>query len=158
MPRIVIFGNSGSGKSTEARRLAQQYSMPRLDLDHIAWSSPGVRKPIEQSAVEIEQFIAATPDWVAEGCYADLLAFLLPHATEVVFMNPGVDTCVANARARPWERDKYASPEEQDARLEFLIEWIRQYETRSDEYSLVRHRALFDRFAGPKREISELRR
>jgi hypothetical protein len=40
--------------------------------------------------------------------------------------------------------------------LEFLIAWIREYETRTDEYSLRRHRLLFESFDGPKREFLEL--
>ncbi len=38
--------------------------------------------------------------------------------------------------------------------LDFLIGWVRQYETRDDVYSLARHRALFDSFPGPKRELT----
>ena len=51
----------------------------------------------------------------------------------------------------PWEPEKYSSREEQDARLDFLIQWVRDYESRTDEYSLFRHRLLFDHFQGPKR-------
>jgi hypothetical protein len=32
---------------------------------------------------------------------------------------------------------------------------VREYETRTDEYSLSRHRELFDRFTGRKREIRD---
>lgn len=156
MPRIVIFGNSGSGKTTMARRLSEQHRVPHLDLDQLAWSSPGVRKPHDDSAAEIHAFAAAAPEWIADGCYADLLEVVIPYATEIRFLNPGVETCVANALARPWEPEKYASKADQDARLSFLIEWIRKYETRTDEYSLIRHRRLFDEFGGPKREFVEL--
>jgi adenylate kinase family enzyme len=156
MRRIVIFGNSGSGKTTMARRLSAEYGVRHLDLDSLAWSSPAVRKPIEDSAAEIHAFAAATPEWVAEGCYADLLEILLPYATEIRFLNPGVEACIKNALARPWEPEKYASKEDQDARLEFLIGWIREYEKRTDEYSLARHRRLFDEFSGSKREVSSL--
>jgi len=31
---------------------------------------------------------------------------------------------------------------------------VRQYDTRDDEYGLARHRAIFDGFAGPKREYN----
>ena len=59
-----------------------------------------------------------------------------------------------NARARPWEPHKYASREEQDASLEFLLGWIRDYATRDDVFSLAAHRALFDAFAGDKIELT----
>lgn len=152
MRRIVIFGNSGSGKTTMARELSAASQVPHLDLDLLAWSSAGERKPLADSAAEIHAFAAHTPEWVAEGCYADLLEILVPYATEIRFLNPGMEACVENALRRPWEPEKYASKAEQDARLAFLIDWIREYENRTDEYSLARHRRLFDEFSGPKRE------
>lgn len=154
MHRIVILGNSGSGKTTMARALAAEHGIPHLDVDLIAWTSPGVRKPLADSVAEMEAFVAANPGWVMEGSYADLAAAALPHCTELRFLNPGVEACVAHCRARPWEREKYASREEQDAMLEFLVAWVRQYPTRDDEYSLHAHRAVFDAFAGPKREYA----
>jgi adenylate kinase family enzyme len=154
MHRIVILGNSGSGKTTMARALAAEHGVPHLDVDLIAWAAPGVRKPLADSVAEMEAFVAAHPGWVMEGSYADLAAAALPHCTELRFLNPGVEACVAHCRARPWEPEKYATPAEQDAMLEFLLAWVRQYPLRDDEYSLRAHRAVFDGFAGPKREYA----
>ena len=50
--------------------------------------------------------------------------------------------------------EKYASKAEQDERLEFLLAWVRDYETRDDEFSLREHRRLFDGFPGVKREYT----
>jgi len=89
---------------------------------------------------------------VVEGCYADLIELVLDRATELIFLNPGAETCATNCSTRPWEPHKYATPEEQDANLEMLVQWVRDYETRTDEFSLRAHRALFDAFAGTKIE------
>lgn len=156
MNRIVILGNSGSGKSTMARRLSGELGIPHLDLDQLAWTAPGIRKPLSESAREIEAFMAANPSWIAEGCYGDLLELVVPHALEMRFLNPGTEACVAHCLARPWEPDKYSSKEEQDSRLAFLLDWVRAYESRTDEYSLARHRSLFDAFPGPKREFASI--
>ncbi|HAN26340.1 MAG TPA: shikimate kinase, partial [Haliea salexigens] len=86
-------------------------------------------------------------------CYADLLELAIPHATEIVFLNPGTETCIENARQRPWEPHKYASPAAQDANLAMLIAWIRDYEQRVDEFSYTAHRRLFDGFQRRKREL-----
>jgi adenylate kinase family enzyme len=156
MHRIVIFGNSGSGKTTMARRLAAELSLPHLDLDTLAWGATAERRPLRDSVAEIHAFVDREAGWVVEGCYADLLDAVVPFATELRFLNPGVEACIANCRARPWEPHKYASREEQDARLDFLLGWVRDYEAREDEYSLAAHRRLFDAFAGPKREYTTL--
>ena len=152
--KIVLIGNSGSGKTTMARALAAEYGLTHLDLDSLAWSTPGVRRPPEESVAEIRAFVAANPRWVMEGCYADLAEAALPYATELRFLNPGVEACVRHCLARPWEPEKYASKADQDEKLQFLIRWVRDYSTRDDEYSLARHRALFDAFPGAKVEIT----
>ena len=139
-----------------ARAVAREHGIPHLDLDQFAWASPGVRRPADASAADIRAFADAHPHWVVEGCYADLLEVLVPRATELRFLNPGVEACIANCRSRPWEPDKYASMAEQDARLDFLLEWVRTYETREDEYSLARHRELFDSYTGAKQEWAGL--
>lgn len=77
----------------------------------------------------------------------------MPKATQLIFMNPGVETCIDNCRARPWESHKYASKEEQDERLDFLLDWVKEYETREDEFSLEAHRKLFDQFTCLKLEV-----
>ena len=157
MRRIVVFGNSGSGKTTLARALTSQYGLAHLELDLLAWDkTPGVfvRRPSPESARAIHDFIEENPQWVIEGCYGDLLEQVLPYASEVRFLNPGLEVCLANCRARPWEPHKYSSKEAQDEMFDFLLGWVRQYESRTDEYSLARHRELFEGFRGPKVELS----
>src|SRR5205085_11982896 len=111
MSRYLVVGNSGSGKSTLATRLAARHGLAHLDLDTLAWlpSTPPARRPLDDSAREIHAFAGAHRDWVVEGCYADLLELLLPQAATLVFLNPGAEACVDNARQRPWEPHKYAS-------------------------------------------------
>lgn len=156
MQRILIFGNSGSGKTTLARTLAEETGLVHLDLDQLAWQSPGVRRPLGESEAAIDAFVGEHSGWIVEGCYGDLLEAVLPHCTEIRFLNPGVESCVAHCRARPWEPDKYPSKAAQDEKLEFLLGWVRDYETRTDEYSLARHRAIYDRFEGRKMEIGSV--
>jgi adenylate kinase family enzyme len=156
MGRYVLVGNSGSGKSTLAARLAREHGLAHLDLDVLAWepAAPPRRRPLGQSAREVVAVMEGSERWVIEGCYADLVETTLPRCTRLLFLNPGVDACLLNARARPWEPHKYASKEAQDANLEMLLGWIRDYETRSDVFSLAAHRRLFDGFAGAKTELT----
>jgi adenylate kinase family enzyme len=154
MERIVIFGNSGSGKSSLAKALSGLHRVEHLDLDLVAWEPerPGVRADAEASTRALLRFIEASDGWVIEGCYTGLLKVAAAHCTEMIFLNPGVEACVENCRARPWESHKYESREAQDANLRMLIEWVREYETRDDEFSLREHRRLFDTHGGPKIE------
>ena len=40
MPRVVVFGNPGAGKSTFARRIAEELQIPYISLDSLFWK-PG---------------------------------------------------------------------------------------------------------------------
>ncbi len=152
--KIVIFGNSGSGKSTYARELENEGGLGYLDLDTLAWQTdaPTSRRPIADSLQDLESFMAENDTWVIEGCYSSLLGVAISQCSQLLFLNPGADQCAENCRARPWEPHKYASPEEQDKNLAMLIDWVRSYESRADEFSLQAHRQLYDTFDGAKIE------
>jgi hypothetical protein len=109
---------------------------------------------LEQSLALLCQFIRGKDQWIIEGCYGDLVEAALPHCTELRFLNPGVETCVAHCNRRPWEPSKFSSAEEQNAMLTRLIQWVKDYETRDDDYGLKRHRRVFDGFSGLKREYT----
>lgn len=152
--KVIVFGNSGSGKSTLAAGLRDD-GLAHLDLDVLAWdpSRPLERRPVEQAYAEIQHFISEHPEWVIEGCYADLLELVKPFATEAIFMNLPVDRCQENARNRPWEPHKYESKEAQDDNLKMLLDWIAGYVDRTDALSYRAHRKLYDSFRGEKKEI-----
>ena len=88
--------------------------------------------------------------------YGDLVEAALPHCTELRFLNPGIDVCVAHCMSRPWEPEKFPTPEAQRATLDDLVRWVRDYESRDDEYGLATHRRIFETFRGKKREYSSV--
>ena len=149
----MVFGNSGSGKSTLAQQLCAQENLPHLDLDTLAWlpTNPPQRKTLSESREFIEYFMNSAQAWVIEGCYTDLLEIAVGHANELVYLSVPVETCIENARKRPWEPHKYASRAEQDANLGMLLDWIAQYPTRVDVFSQSAHDSLYEKFTGKKR-------
>ncbi len=151
--RILIFGNSGSGKSTLARRYGEE-GLAVLDLDTVAYQRHAVRHELDTSWELMRAFMDAHPEgWVMEGCYGALIERAAPSASELVFLDPGVETCLAHNEARPWEPHKYASKDEQDAALAFLRSWVRDYYVRDDECSLSWHARVYAAFSGPKRRL-----
>jgi adenylate kinase family enzyme len=154
--KILIFGNSGSGKSWHARALAQQHGLAHLDLDTIYWE-PGkiaVARPMADVRADLDAFFAAHPSWVAEGCYGDLVEMALPFCSELRFLNPGQEKCLEHCRQRPWEPHKYESKEKQDSMLPFLLDWVGKYYERDDAMSYKAHRRIFDAWQGAKLELN----
>jgi dihydrofolate reductase/adenylate kinase family enzyme len=153
--KVIILGNAGAGKSTLARTLIARQPAARLSLDEVAFQGGTERRPLQESVEAVRRWISEHDSWIIEGCYADILEPVLACADELIFLNPGVEACLAHCRSRPWEPEKFSSREEQDANLDNLLQWVGSYETRSDEYGLARHRALYESFAGKKREFCQ---
>ena len=156
--RVAVIGNSGSGKSTLARQLAAAYALPMLDLDTVAWEPDKIavaRAPLA-AALDVNAFCSASHRWVVEGCYAALVRAALPYASVLLFLEPGVDACLANCRNRPWEPHKYASMAAQQSKLDFLLAWVSGYYERDDAMSYACHRRVFDGFNGNKTEVTAL--
>jgi adenylate kinase family enzyme len=156
--RVLIVGNSGSGKSTYARLLADGHGLPHLELDNIVWEPEkiAVMREASETRADLDRFLATHESWVIEGCYGELIEAALPHCNELVFMNPGLEVCLENNRRRPWEGHKYASNSAQQRMLPALLEWVAAYYRRDDAWSYAHHRRLYDGFHGPKREIRQL--
>lgn len=156
--RVAILGNAGSGKSTLARALAVAAGVPYLDLDSIAWEAdrPAVARTEELARGDVHAFCRGNGSWVVEGCYATLIEVALSYGPALILLNPGREVCLANCRSRPWEPHKYASKEEQDENLQFLLSWVEDYYTRSDSLSLTAHLACLAGYKGPKRVLQSL--
>ncbi len=154
--RVAIIGNSGSGKSTLAQRAAGLHRLAQLDLDTIAWKpgeTPELRETAE-AAGDVRAFCESHERWVVEGCYAGLVHAALEYSPVLLFLEPGVEACLADCQSRPWEPHKYSSKAEQDDKLEFLLAWVQEYYSRQGDLSILAHQQLFDAYAGPKRKLT----
>jgi adenylate kinase family enzyme len=156
--RTLIFGNSGSGKSTYARRLATEHGLELLELDGIVWEPRqiAVPRPLGRVHADLEAFVTRHERWVMEGCDGDLIELALPACSELVLMNPGLEVCLENNHRRPWEPHKYDAPADQERMLPALLAWVESYYTRTDPRSYAFHRRVFDAYMGPKREVRDL--
>lgn len=155
---MLVYGNSGSGKSTYAQALATRHGLVHLDLDSIVWE-PGkiaVQRDPQSIADSLAEFISSHADWVIEGCYGELVRSAAAHCTQLVFLNPGVDACQSNNRRRPWERHKYSSLEQQNSMLATLQSWVAEYYSRDDAWSYKVHRLIYDEYPGAKVEHTSL--
>jgi adenylate kinase family enzyme len=156
--KLLVTGNSGSGKSTYAARLATVNGLVCLELDSIVWEPHqiAVPRPLERVRSDLSRFLAKHDRWVLEGCDGDLIAQALPSCSSLVFLNPDRTVCLENNRRRPWEPHKYDSVEDQERMLPHLLAWVESYYTRDDPRSYSFHRRLFDDYPGDKREIRDL--
>ncbi len=84
--RVVVVGTSCSGKTTVARRIAQVWGIPHIELDAIYWGPNWSPMPDGEfrSVIELESRRRA---WVIDGNYNRVRDILWPRATHLVWLN-----------------------------------------------------------------------
>ncbi|WP_230949054.1 hypothetical protein [Burkholderia diffusa] len=146
--RTIVIGNSGSGKSWLAERVADRSGAAYVDLDLIHWLPGGYGVPRERAdAIRLAQLAAEADRWVIEGIYGWLVNEVLANASALVWLCIDEGECVANIRRRGIRRN--GSPEAFDA----LVEWAATYRSRTGSSSYGAHRTIFEQFHGDKETL-----
>lgn len=79
--RVVVYGPTGSGKSTVARNIAAHIGVPLVELDAIFWGPRWVNKPLEEFRAEVSALLSSHTDgWVCDGNYSQVRDIILPLA------------------------------------------------------------------------------
>ncbi|MCG7389699.1 hypothetical protein [Pantoea sp. ACRSB] len=147
LKRVLIMGNSGSGKSWLAARLTELTNLPVTDLDTLNWESAGYGKARKKVYVLNDvQAIANQDRWIIEGIYGWIAAPVALYATKVIWLTPDSNECVENIKARGIRNN--GSPEEFAA----LLEWASSYETRTGSSSYEGHLKVFSK-ARPESQV-----
>ncbi len=87
--RVVVYGTSGSGKSTFAGALAQARALPCIELDLINWRPgwEGRNKTDIDGFIHDVQTAINGENWVATGAYGAVRDRLWARATDLVYLD-----------------------------------------------------------------------
>ena len=143
--RILILGNSGSGKTWLAQTLAHRLQSTAIELDTLHWLPGGFqqRRPPEAAKSAVRDR-ALAEKWVIEGVFGWLAAEAMPRTQQLIWLVVPEEECVRNLESRPIKSG------EDDASRSALFQWCREYRTRQNANAFAGHQGLYDQFMGEK--------
>jgi adenylate kinase family enzyme len=152
--KLIIIGNSGSGKTWLATRRAATTKTSVVHLDELFWQPNGFSQ--KRSHEEVSRLIAGTKQrrsWIVEGVFGELTERYFDEAEFFIWLDIDWEICKARLLARGSESKRHLGRVHSEKGLGELIEWASKYYDRDDSRSLAGHKNLFDRFAGEKVRI-----
>ncbi len=86
MKRVAVIGPPGAGKTTFARRLAEQTGLPLIYLDAHFWNPGWVPTPRDEWRARHADLLAQD-EWIIDGVYMNTLAERVAAADTVIFLD-----------------------------------------------------------------------
>lgn len=151
MQRILIIGNSGSGKSWLARHLQTICKQELISLDDVIWQPGGFN--IKRSEADVEQRlqdIAGQPRWIVEGVFGRLAERLIDAADVLIYLDMPWAVCEQSLLARGSESSKQLDAAQAEINFQELLCWAEGYYQRSSKSSQYFHQSLYLQFKGQK--------
>jgi adenylate kinase family enzyme len=85
MRRVVVFGHSGSGKTTVARAIADALGVPHIELDALYHQPDWQPTPDDEFRAKVIAALDAHPEgWAVDGNYRVIREITLPRADTIV--------------------------------------------------------------------------
>ncbi len=149
--RMIIVGNSGSGKTWLAKKLAKVNECQMIHLDNIFWEPGGFNKKRspEVMAKMIDKYRLGE-SWIAEGVFGELAEKFIERSQYFVWLDIDWPICRDRLLKRRSESKQHMNREQSTEDLRELIEWASRYYERKNARSFEGHKRLINSFHGEK--------
>lgn len=149
--RILIIGNSGSGKTWLGRALSESQMISLFHMDNIRWDQRGYE--IRRLALDIEKDLETfkhQDQWILEGVFGKMAQSCLSFADLLIWLDLPWEECKKNLLVRGPQFENVLTPSEKEKALETLIEWASTHDSRNDANSWAFFNDLYANFNNKK--------
>jgi adenylate kinase family enzyme len=84
--RILIYGVTGSGKTTLAEKVAAKTGIPLHLADEIGWNPGWQEVPMDEQILRVEK-VVAEDSWILDSAYGKWLDVVLPRTELIVCLD-----------------------------------------------------------------------
>lgn len=133
--KIHIIGGPGTGKSWLARRLAERYGAPHIDLDDLFWENEagyGVKRPAPERDRLLQQALGRE-QWITEGVYYAWVSPCFAQADAVYVLDRPLWLCRLRMVRRFVRRRLGREPGKRESlrSLRELLRWAGRYKRKN---------------------------
>jgi adenylate kinase family enzyme len=162
--RIVVWGVTGSGKTTLAKCLSERLGLPRIELDAVFWRPGWEETPDDEFRAGVQTALDAAADgWVLDGHYRRISDTYLSRADTLIWIHLPWRTSfwrlLQRTFGRAWTRESlyYEGGPRESWRLSFFSrESILWWSITRHRYSIERRRESIAQMP-PSIRVYELR-
>ena len=84
--RVLVYGVTGSGKTTFAKKLAERTGIPFHEVDALTWEPGWVEVPVERQIARIRE-ICSRDQWILDSAYTKWLDIPLQQADLIIALD-----------------------------------------------------------------------
>jgi adenylate kinase family enzyme len=149
--KLLILGNSGSGKSWLGKKLTQKLDCKFIEMDKLFWEPGGFNKKRDPELVKKDiQSSTLTDSWICEGVFGKIADMAIESASMVILLDLTWEDCKKNLMNRGPNYEDCQSPSQADKSFEELLNWAKEYSVRENHTSRNYHYNLYNIFVGEK--------
>jgi adenylate kinase family enzyme len=151
--RILVYGVTGSGKTTLARRMGELSGLPWHSVDDLTWEPNWVAVPIDEQRRRIEE-ICAGEEWILDTAYSQWREIPLDRAELIVALDYprwlSLSRLIRRTLARLVDRRTICNGNRETLRTLFARDSIVLWHFQSFQRKRARMRAWSSNPAGPE--------
>lgn len=103
--KIIIVGNSCSGKTTLCNKLGKQFGSPHFDLDDFHWLPNWIEREDDTMVTKVKSEILTNEKWIVSGNYTSILENTTwPEADLIIWLKYGKWLCLWRCLKRSLRR------------------------------------------------------